>query len=46
MRNAIFGAILLLPAKPVAGKYDHGRAIAKAAAAAGYARAATVLAGK
>ncbi len=33
-------------AKPAAGKYDHGRAIAKANAAAGYAQAATVLAGK
>ena len=33
-------------AKPAAGKYDHGRAIAKANAAEGYARAATVLASK
>ena len=33
-------------AKPAAGKYDHTRAMAKANAAEGYARAATVLAGK
>ena len=33
-------------AKPAAGKYDHGRAMAKANAAEGYARAATVLAAK
>ena len=33
-------------AKPAAGKYDHGRAMAKANAAEGYARAALVLASK
>ncbi len=33
-------------AKPAAGKYDHTRAMAKANAAEGYARAALVLAGK
>ena len=32
--------------KPVAGKYDHARAIAKANAAEGYAEAALILAGK
>ena len=32
--------------KPAAGKYDHARAIAKANAAAGYAEAALILAGK
>ncbi len=32
--------------KPAAGKYDHGRAIAKANAAEGYARAALLLASK
>ena len=32
--------------KPAAGKYDHARSVAKADAAAGYAGAATILAGK
>ena len=32
--------------KPAAGTYDHARAIAKANAAAGYAEAALILAGK